>query len=300
MKIIISGARGFIGSHLVPALQSAGHDVAIWSRTPSDSKYAGVDAHQWDPVAGPPPVESLEGVDAVIHLAGESVAHKWTPELKRRIRESRVTGTRNLVESLSRAATKPQVLVCSSATGYYGDRGEEELTEASAPGTGFLPEVCTAWEQEADQAASLGIRVTKIRTGMVLGHGGGALARLVGAFKTKMGGKLASGKQWMSWIHMADLVGLYRYAVEHDIHGAFNGTSPHPVRNEAFTEALGEAIHEPSKVTIPEFALKMMFGEMSEVMLASQRVFPEATLKAGYGYCFSDLWDALRDATAGS
>jgi hypothetical protein len=300
MKIVISGGRGFIGSQLVPALQSAGHEVAIWSRTPAESKLAGVRVHKWDPIAGPPAAESLEGADVVVHLAGESVARKWTNEVKQAIRESRVTGTRNLVEGLSRVQTKPKALICSSATGYYGDRGEEELTEASTPGKGFLPEVCIEWEHAADEANSLGIRVAKIRSGMVLGAGGGALARLVNAFKTKMGGKLGSGKQWMSWIHMADLVGIYRHAIEHDVHGTFNGTAPHPVRNEAFTEALGEAIHEPSKVAIPEFALKMMFGEMSDVMLASQRVLPQNTQRSSFEFQFSEILPALKDATAQS
>jgi uncharacterized protein (TIGR01777 family) len=184
MKIIISGGRGFIGSHMVAALQEAGHTVSVWSRTGEGS--SNVPTFVWDPAAGVPPAESLAGVDAVINLAGEPVAHRWTDDLKKKIRDSRVLGTRHLVEGLNGSAVK--VLVSSSATGYYGDRGEEELTEQSAPGSSFLSGVCTEWEAEADEAAKQGIRVVKVRTGMVLGVNGGALARLVTAFKTKMGG----------------------------------------------------------------------------------------------------------------
>ena len=295
MRIIISGASGFIGNHLVPALQQAGHEVAIWSRTPAEARFNSVTAYKWEPVGGPPSLESLEGRDAVIHLAGESVAHKWTPEAKQRIRESRVLGTRNLVEAIAKCAKGPKVLVSASATGYYGDRGEEELTETSALGKSFLSEVCEEWEQEAAKAVPLGVRVVSIRTGMVLGPGGGALARLVNAFKTKMGGKLGSGKQWMPWIHIADAIELYRYALENGLTGVYNGTSPYPVRNETFTEALGDALHEPSKISVPEFALKMMFGEMSEVMLASQRVLPERTQQSGFEYRFPEISPALRD-----
>ncbi len=293
MNIIISGGRGLIGSYLVPELLSAGHSVTVWSRTPQEEKRAGVGAFFWDPMAGPPPLESLDGVDVVVHLAGESVAHKWTNELKKKIRESRTLGTRHLVEAIARLTVKPRALICSSATGYYGDRGEEELTETSAPGTGFLAEVCREWEQEADAASTLGLRVVKMRTGFVLAADGGALARLVGAFKTKMGGKLGSGKQWMPWIQMADVAGLYRFAVERDVAGIFNGSAPNPVRNEEFTEELGKALNEPAKMTIPEFALKMMFGEMAEVTLASQRALPQAAERAGYQFRFPQIAGAL-------
>jgi uncharacterized protein (TIGR01777 family) len=247
-------------------------------------------------VEGPPQLESLEGIDAVMHLAGESVAHKWTEDVKKRIHDSRVLGMRHLNEAIAQFDRRPKVLVCSSATGFYGDRGEEELTERSAPGTGFLAGVCQEWEREADKASDLGLRVVKIRTGMVLGNGGGALARLTAAFRSKMGGKLGSGKQWMSWIHIADLAELYRFAAEREVSGVFNGTAPHPVRNEDFTHELGEALDAPTKVTVPEFALKMMFGEMSEVMLASQRVLPQATEAAGFAFRFPEVGPALKDA----
>ena len=293
MNVIISGGRGLIGSYLVPELQSAGHSVTVWSRTPQEEKRPGVGAFFWDPMAGQPPLESLDGIDVVIHLAGEGVAHKWTSELKKKIRESRTLGTRHLVEAIARMSVKPKALVCSSATGYYGDRGEEELTESSAAGTGFLAEVCQEWEREADAASGLGLRVVKMRTGFVLAGNGGALERLVGAFKTKMGGKLGSGKQWMPWIQMADVAGLFRFAAEKDIAGVFNGSAPSPVRNEEFTEALGKALDEPSKLTIPEFALKMMFGEMAEVTLASQKAFPKAAEQAGYQFRFPEIAGAL-------
>jgi uncharacterized protein (TIGR01777 family) len=294
MNIIVSGGRGFIGSHLIPGLREAGHTVSMWSRT-SDGA-SGVKTYVWDPVSGPPPAESLEGIDAVINMAGEPVAHRWSDDLKKKIRESRVAGTRHIVEGMERATVKPKVLVSSSATGYYGDRGEEELTEQSVPGSSFLSGVCQEWEAAADEATKLGVRVVKLRTGMVIGSGGGALARLVSAFKTKMGGKLGSGSQWMPWIHMSDLTGIYRYAAEHDVSGVLNGAAPHAVRNEEFTEALAQALGEPGKLSIPEFALKMMFGEMSEVMLASQHVIPEATLASGYQFQFSEIGAAVRNA----
>jgi uncharacterized protein (TIGR01777 family) len=292
MKITVSGGRGFIGSHLVAALQEAGHAVSVLSRTANNS--GNVPTFVWDPGAGLPPAESLAGADAVINLAGEPVAHRWTDEVKKKIRDSRVLGTRHLVEGMGQAAVK--VLVSASATGYYGDRGEEELTEQSARGDSFLSGVCEEWEAAADGAAKLGIRVVKLRTGMVLGAGGGALARLVTAFKTKMGGKLGSGTQWMPWIHMADLTGIFRFAAEGEISGVLNGTAPNAVRNDAFTDALGEALGEPTKISIPEFALKMMFGEMSEVMLASQHVIPENTLASGYQFQFSEVGAAVRSA----
>jgi uncharacterized protein (TIGR01777 family) len=299
MNIIVSGGSGFIGTFLIPELISTGHVVSTYSRTPDAEKRAGVKAYRWNPVDGHPCPESLENVDVVIHLAGEGVAHKWTDEVKKKIRDSRVLGTRNLVQAMSQMSQRPKALICSSATGYYGDRGEEELVETSAPGRSFLSEVCREWEQEADRALDLDIRVARIRTGMVLGPRGGALARLITAFKTKMGGKLGSGKQWMSWIHVADLVGLYRYAAEHDVAGAFNGTAPNPVRNETFTDALGHALEEPTKVTVPEFALKMLFGEMAEVMLSSQRAFPEAAERAGFEFRFPEITSALQDAVRG-
>ncbi len=296
MKIIISGGRGFLGSPMVRELGQAGHSVSIWSRDRTEEQRAGVRSYFWDPPAGLPSPESLENVDVVIHLAGESVAHKWTDEVKKKIRESRVIGTRNLVSALASMSVKPKALVCSSATGYYGERGDEDLTEASAPGRGFLAEVCQEWEAEADIATALGVRVVKIRTGMVLGHGGGALARLVSAFKTKMGGKLGSGKQWMSWIHLDDIAGLYRFAAEQPVAGVLNGTTPVPIRNEEFTEILAATLDQPAKLSIPEFALKMMFGEMAEVMLASQRVLPKATEAAGFPYRYPGLAEALREA----
>lgn len=290
MNIVVSGGTGFIGSRLRPALEAAGHTVRVWSRSGQDGSL------KWDPVSGIPPEGSLDGVDAVVYLSGESVAKRWNDELKKKIRDSRVKGVGHLIDGISAAAHKPRVLVCSSATGYYGDRGEEELVETSAPGDSFLAGVCQEWERAADRAMEIGLRVVKIRTGVVLGSGGGAVDRLVSAFKSKMGGKLGSGKQWMPWIHMSDSVGIYKFAVENEVSGVLNGTAPHPARNEALTEALGQVMGEPTKMTVPEFALKMMFGEMSEVLLGSQKVLPEATLKSGYEFRYTDVKSALQDA----
>ena len=241
---------------------------------------------------------SLDGVDAVIHLAGEPIAQRWNDDVKRKIRESRTTGTRNLVQALSTARRRPAVLVCGSAIGYYGSRGEEILTESSAPGSGFMADVCVAWEKEADLAESLGIRLVKLRTGMVLGANGGALAKMIPPFKAGMGGKLGHGDQWISWVHLDDLVGIVQHALENPVHGPVNGTSPNPVTNADFTKALGHALSRPAVVPIPAFTLKFMFGEMSEVMLASQRVLPKAAETSGYTFRYPDVEPALANILA--
>lgn len=290
MNIVVIGGTGFIGSKLRAALESAGHTVRVWSRSGQDG------AVKWDPMSGMPPEASLDSADAVVYLSGESVAKRWNDDLKKKIRDSRVVGVRNLIDGIKAAKRKPQVLVCSSATGFYGDRGEEELVETSRPGESFLAEVCQEWEREADHAAESGVRVVKIRTGVVLGSGGGAVERLVSAFKSKMGGKLGSGKQWMPWIHMSDIVGIYKFAVEHDVAGVLNGSSPVPARNEDLTAALAEVMDVSAKMSVPEFALKMMFGEMSEVLLGSQKVLPEATMKSGYDFRYTDVKMALQEA----
>lgn len=289
MKINIVGGSGFIGSRLRHELEVAGHEVGFYSRKPAGG------ALLWDPPVGPPPPGSLHGVDVIVYLAGESVAHRWTDDLKRKIRESRILGTRNLVRGIAASTSKPSALICSSASGYYGDRGEEELTEESGAGTGFLAEVCQEWEREADAATELGLRVLKMRTGMVLGRGGGALERLTQAFKNKMGGKLGSGKQWIPWIHMDDILGLYQCAIETDAGGVWNGSAPNPVRNEALTEGIASSLGEPAKMTVPEFALKLMFGEMAEILLSSEKMLPKAATEAGYRFRWPELGSALDD-----
>jgi uncharacterized protein len=256
----------------------------------------------WDPEHGPAPAEALRGIDAVFHLAGEPVAEgRWTDDKKRRIRDSRELGTRNLVAGLAALEHKPKVLICASAVGYYGDRGDEELDESSAPGSGFLPEVCVAWEREAAAAEALGIRVVCVRIGIVLAAHGGALGRMMTPFKMGLGGKLGSGDQWMSWIHLDDLVGMMLHAsLERELRGPMNGVSRTPVTNADFTHALGRALHRPAFLPVPRAALRIAFGEMSEIMMASQRVLPRVAARSGYTFRHPELDSALAAVVAAS
>jgi uncharacterized protein (TIGR01777 family) len=234
--------------------------------------------------------ESIDGADAVIHLAGEPVAQRWTAEVKRRIRESRVEGTRKLVHAISGVTRKPAVLVSGSAIGIYGSRGDEILTESSSAGEGFLAGVVREWENAADGAAALGIRVVKIRTGIVLGPEGGTLAKLLPIFRAGAGGRVASGRQWMSWIHADDLADLFALAVEEaSVQGVFNGTAPDPVTNSEFTRELGRALHRPAVFPVPLSALRLLYGEMAEVVAGSQRVLPRAAEAAGFQFRYPEL-----------
>ena len=295
MTIAITGASGFIGRRLMKALAGGNHKLRVLSRHAGTNLPPGVQLYVWDAMKSQPPAESLEGVDAVVHLAGEPIAQRWSDEVKQRIRESRATGTRHLVQALSTVSQRPVVMVCGSAIGYYGSRADEILTEESSPGSGFMADVCVAWEKEADLAESLGIRLIKLRTGMVLGPNGGALAKMLPPFKAGMGGKLGHGDQWMSWVHLDDLVGIIQYALENPVRGPVNGTSPAPVTNADFTKALGHSLSRPAVVPMPAFTLKFMFGEMSEVMLSSQRVLPKAAESAGYAFRFPKLEAALEN-----
>jgi uncharacterized protein len=275
MKCIVSGGTGFIGRRVVERLRGNGHEVAVWSRRGSNA--------------------SLDGMDAVIHLAGEPVAQRWNATVKQRILDSRVLGTRRLVDEMGRVGAGPKVLVSASAIGYYGERGDEILTENSGPGEGFLADVCRGWEAEADRAAQFGVWVMRLRIGFVLGKNGGALGKMVPAFKAGVGGKLGSGKQWMPWVHIDDVVEMFARAVESDMSGVWNATAPNPVRNTEFTKELGRVLHRPAFFPVPGLALKIAFGEMGEHMLDSARVVPEAALTAGYRFRFSELGAALRD-----
>jgi uncharacterized protein len=294
MNITISGASGFVGRRLVEALLAEKHSLHVLSRTAKEFP-AGVRSSIWNPLRGEPPAESLEGAHAVIHLAGEPVAQKWTDISKGLIRDTRVTGTRHLVQALSTVSRRPSVLVCASAIGIYGSRGDEILTEASAPGSGFLPEVCIEWEKQAGLAESLGMRVIRLRIGIVLGAGGGALEKMLPPFRAFVGGRLGSGRQWMSWIHLDDLVGLIRRAINQPWQGAFNATAPKPVTNAEFTRELAGALHRPALFPVPGFALKAIVGEMSEILLASQRVLPKAATDAGFRFEYPDLRGALEN-----
>jgi len=296
VKITISGASGLIGRRLMKALANDKHSIHVLSRHVGTNLPPGVRLSVWDPPKGEPPADSLSDADAVIHLAGEPVAQRWSAEVKQRIRDSRVAGTRNLVEALSKLPQRPSTLVCASAVGYYGSRGDETLSESSARGSGYLAEVCQAWEKEARAAESFGMRVVEIRTGLVLDARGGALQRMLPPFRMGVGGKLGDGRQWMPWIHVQDLVGLYRFALDQPLKGPLNGVAPYPVVNADFTKALAGALKRPAVLPMPGFALRLLFGEMAAILLASQRVLPKAAEAAGFRFQFPQLAPALADA----
>jgi len=276
MNITITGATGFIGRRLISELSAESHQLGAVGRQD-------------------PPAESLAKADAVVHLAGEPVAQRWTAEAKAKIRESRVQGTRRLVEALGKLSRRPATLICGSAIGIYGSRGDEILTESSRLGSDFLADVCRDWENEAFKAEALGVRVVKIRTGIVLGPGGGALQKMLPPFRAFVGGRLGSGRQWMSWIHIDDLTGIIRHALDNPVSGAVNGTAPHPVTNSAFTSELADALHRPALFATPAIALKILLGDMAGTLLGSQRVLPEAAQAADYRFQFPELGPALRD-----
>jgi uncharacterized protein len=294
MRITLTGATGFIGSRLIERWGKENHDMHVLGRS-SNKLPASVRFWQWtDPEQNEPPLESLEGSHAVIHLVGEPVAQRWTDAAKQRIRSSRLDVTSNLVKAISRLKRKPSVLVSASAVGYYGSRGDEVLTEDSAPGQGFLQDLCVEWERRAQPATALGVRVINLRTGIVLGTESGALPQMLTPFRLGMGGPLGSGKQWIPWIHIDDMVGLIDFAVKTEsLRGPLNACSPNPMTNNDFSKELGRAMHRPAAITTPEFAIKLLFGEMAEVILASDRALPKAALAAGYSFNFPELQAAL-------
>jgi uncharacterized protein (TIGR01777 family) len=291
----MTGATGLIGRRLMKVLAADGHSLHVLSRHAGTNLPAGVKLSAWDPMKNEPPAESLQNADVVVHLAGEPVAQRWTEESKRKIRDSRVAGTRNLVQALSKLATRPAALVSASAIGYYGSRGDEVLTENSAPGTGYLAEVCEAWEREAVAAEALGMRVATVRIGIVLDPRGGALQKMLPPFRMGVGGKVGTGRQWMSWIHLDDLAGIFKMAIEKPVQGPVNGSAPNPVVNADFTKALAVAVRRPAIFPVPEFGLKLLFGEMSTVLLGSQRVQPQKAASSGYQFRFPQLPGALAD-----
>ena len=284
-----------IGRRLLKALAKDGHSLTALSRHAGTNLPPGVRLSVWDAARGEPSVDAVRDADAVIHLAGTPVAQRWSAQVKQEIRESRVAGTRNLVQGLRELPRKPQVLICASATGYYGSRGDEVLAESAAPGSDFLSEVCVAWEKEAQAAEALGMRVVRVRIGIVLDARGGALPRMLPPFRMGVGGKLGSGRHWMSWIHLDDLVGLVQFALAKPVSGAVNGVAPNPVRNGEFTRTLAAAVHRPAIFPMPGFALRLLFGEMSSILLASQRVAPKAAESAGFSFRFPELAGALAD-----
>ena len=278
MNVAITGATGFIGRGVAEHLWSSGHNVRAVS------------------LRGAIPPDALAGINAVIHLAGEPVAQRWTPAARDRILRSRVDGTRALVAAMR--GQPPQVLISASAVGYYGSRGDEVLIESATPADDFLGRVAVAWEEAAQAAEPMGVRVARLRIGMVLGPRGGALARMLPPFRLGVGGRLGGGDQWMSWIHIDDLIGLIAFLMkESTVRGVFNATSPFPVTNREFTRALAEAVHRPAILPVPAWVLRLMFGEMSQVLLASQRAFPDAAQRAGFVFQHPDIFAALAQLT---
>ena len=294
MKVLVTGSTGLVGSALVSCLVGGGHNVTRMVRT---KKIRGKDEVGWDPAAGAIDSAGLEGLDAVVHLAGESISSgRWSTEKKAKIRDSRVSGTRLLAETLSRLAKPPKVFVSASAIGYYGDRGAETLVEDSGPGTGFLAEVCRAWEAAAEPAARSGIRVVHPRIGVVLSRNGGALKMMLLPFKMGIGGKIGSGEQYMSWITLDELIGVIRHLLIADtLAGAVNAVAPRPVTNLEFTKSLGRVLSRPTVMPMPAFAATLALGEMAEeLLLASARVEPARLLASGYKFRHPELEGALR------
>jgi uncharacterized protein (TIGR01777 family) len=296
MKVGVTGATGFIGSRLVAALRRRGDEVKVFSRSVASAhaRLGVTDAIEWDPVSGPAPSEMLSGLDAVVSLAGARVDQRWTSAAKREIFDSRVLGTRNLVAGLEGAEPRPGVLVSASAAGYYGDRGSEVLEEDADPGSDFLAEVCVAWEDAADGASVVGLRVVKIRTGIALDRGGGALGRMLLPFRLGVGGPLASGRQYMPFIALDDLVGIYIAALSGPHwSGAVNACAPQPATNRDFARALGRALHRPAVIPVPSPALRALFGEMATAVTSSQRMVPAQAVAWGYEFRHPDLAGAL-------
>jgi hypothetical protein len=294
-RVVVTGSSGLVGRALVSSLEAAGHAVTrLVRRSPASEGEV-----RWDPSTQTVDLQGLEGVDAVVHLAGESLAAgRWTAERKKRLRSSRVDATRFLSENLAQVASPPRVLISASAVGYYGNRGDERLTETSGPGRGFLAELAQAWEAATAAASARGIRVVWLRTAIVLSPSGGALARLIPIFRLGLGGPLADGRSWWSWIAIDDLIEIIRFVLDRDdLTGPVNAASPEPVRNETFTRVLATALRRPAFFRVPSLVLRLAFGEMAdEMLLTSTRIEPAVLREAGFRFRFPELGAMLRQA----
>ncbi len=290
-KVLVSGASGPIGTALLPSLRNSGWTVYRLTRGPAREE----GQISWDP-AQPLAPGRVSGFDAVIHLAGESIFGRWTSSKKAKIRDSRVTGTLNLAQALAQAEEKPRVLVCGSAIGYYGNRGDELLSEDKAPGAGFLAEVCQQWEEATMPAVQADIRTVHVRTGIVLSPKGGALGAMLTPFRMGLGGRIGDGRQWMSWIDVRDMVGGIHHVMKNDlVQGPVNMVAPRPVTNEEFTRTLAAVLSRPAIFPLPKFAVKAVFGEMGEeLLLASQKVEPAKLIASGYPFRYRDLKASLQ------
>lgn len=298
MRVTVTGATGLIGSRLVAELRDRGDEVTVLSRHPESARESlGVEAVAWDPKREEAPIGALAGRDGVVHLAGENVAQRWSAEARERIRRSREAGTSNLVAGLRQADPRPGVLVCSSAVGYYGFRGDERVDETAPAGDDFLAQVCVAWERAAQAAAELGVRVVHIRTGVVLDPGGGALAKMLPPFRLGAGGPVAGGRQYVAWVHRDDVVGLMIAALDGEQWiGPVNASAPEPVTNRELSRTLGRVLGRPAIAPVPALAVRLLYGDMAEMVTEGQRAVPARALGLGYEFRQPELEPALRAA----
>ncbi len=304
MRVTLTGATGLIGPSLLASLGERGAQVTILTRDPerARAKLGEVEAVRWNLMSEPAPAAALAGRDAVVHLAGAPVAQRWSKKVKQAIRASRVIGTRNLVGGIASveqtdAGQRPRTLVSSSAIGYYGAHGDEPLDEDAAPGSDFLAGVCVEWEDAASAAGELGLRVVQVRTGVVLDSDGGALSKMLPPFRLGVGGPVAGGRQYVSWVHAQDLVGMMIAALEDERwSGPINATAPEPVTNRDFSKALGAVLGRPALLPVPGAALRMLYGDMAEIVTSGARVMPAKPLVLGYEFVYPQLEPALRAA----
>ncbi|WP_322798575.1 TIGR01777 family oxidoreductase [Thermoflexus sp.] len=296
MRVLIPGGTGFLGRALAGRLQEAGYEVIVLSRQPERARLPpGVQAVRWDGRTAAGWASLADGAFAIINLAGESIGQRWTEAVKRRIRESRLQASQAVVEAIAAASTKPQVLLQSSAVGYYGPRGDEQLTEEDPPGTDFLARLAVEWEASTQPVEAMGVRRVILRTGVVLERDGGALAQMLLPFRLFLGGPLGDGRQGFSWIHRADWVEAVKFLMEHpEARGPYNLTAPQPVRNAEFARTLGRVLGRPSWLPVPAFALRLAFGEGADFLLTGQFVRPRRLLEAGFRFRYPDLESALR------
>lgn len=297
MKVLVTGASGFIGSALCDALLARGDTVVGLSRDPQRARSTnpGMIWHRWEPTLERPPEDAFEGVDGVVNLVGEKINQRWNEDIKRRIMESRRTATHNLIATISALEGKPRVLINQAAIGFYGDRGDAIVDESAERGEGFDAEVVGEWEAAAHEAESTGVRLVIVRTGHVLDPGGGLLGEMMTPFKLGVGGPIAGGEQYMSWIHIDDEIGILLWALDNDdVTGTINATAPNPATNKEFSQALGRALGRPAVVPVPGFVLDLRFGrEFGQVLRGGQRVMPRRALDLGYEFKFTDVDQAF-------